>query len=108
MVYSIFSKNVPYDDQSSLRNSPGKGGCLHATGYIIILKFDQFSGNQKGSGGALSFNSLSSLTNLILISDCMFFDNYALYGGAIYLHSDYKINFFIQKCNFQRNWGFKV
>lgn len=40
-----------------------------------------------------------------MVSNSIFLDNYALFGGGLYLHSEYQVVFIIEYCYFKGNWA---
>lgn len=104
LFYSIFANNNPLDTLPLLI-SPGKGGCLEVSGIKVFVKFNEFIGNKKSRGGAVYFNSIQNFLCSIMVSNSLFLDNYALFGGGLYLHSDHQIVFILESCYFKGNWA---
>ena len=69
--------------------TPGYGGCIDILAHMILVKFNVFFNNTKGKGGSVSFffPAIPEYKSLIIISNCWFINNSALFSGGLYLHS---------------------
>ena len=83
-------------------NSAGlsSGGALHAD--EMVIEQCEFRGNRAGEGGALHSVRSTTVDSAVVLSDCSFENNFAVYGGALAVHHP----MLITRCYFRNNTGF--